>query len=804
MTAVRSENDSNGGLMQTIDFPITFLAQKHLNSKVSCISQSFEIVYVLSGALQISRGAAKPLCYEQGDLTMIRSGIDYELVPGQGCIVLHIGITPAFIEQTACPEHRIMCDSVLEPDRDYYPIRRILASISSEYLDYTRDHTLSITGRLFQLLDILSQDFRINPARTEVDSSGKYDSRIRQIEEYIGSHYQNPVSLPDLSEYLHLTPQYVSKFFRKNFGSSFSGYLNHVRMEHAVRDIRYTDRSITDIAFSSGFINVSTFNRNFRAEYGMSPKQYREDLRSQKQNAPADEPVKPEEFSALSNLVSRRSISVSVHEESPFVQDFCRVINIGFARNMMSSYFQETLLSSRADLHFSYVRMEGLVSGSLIPKLLDTSEYDFRNVLYILNYMYENRLIPFVELSGNSVHTMEMLAGDDSESHPFRYTERDLRLLDAFLENICARFNPKWMEKWIFEFYKPAGLSCEQYISDYLSIREVLHRHVPGCRFGGPGCNSSVSSDEFLAVLEKMHGCGIEPDFISVHFFAMQYECGENSQRRILSSVERPLSKQQGWVLEQIGRVFGREIPLYITEFNSCMIPDTYINTSCYQATFICHNLLRLCEYSPMVGYWMLNDIAFSIANMTSRPQAGVSLLDKSGIPLPAYHAYSFLTRLGSVLIRRGEHYCITRSDPGCYQILAYYYVRPADLHKLQHAEKISMTDMYSYFEDSPPIDFHFTLTDLEPGVYRIHRYLLNRSHGSLHDLLLAGLTASNLDEERYLRRIHLLKPHMEDYLSGTCRPLENTTYIETENDLEMEVHLSVHNVCLWVITMET
>ena len=114
------------------------------------------------------------------------------------------------------------------------------------------------------------------------------------------------------------------------------------------------------------------------------------------------------------------------------------------------------------------------------------------------------------------------------------------------------------------------------------------------------------------------------------------------------------------------------------------------------------------------------------------------------------------------------------------------------------------MTDMYSYFEDSPPIDFRFTLTDLEPGVYRIHRYLLDRSHGSLHDLLLAGLTASNLDEERYLRRIHLLKPHMEDYLSGTCRPLENTTYIETENDLELEVHLSVHNVCLWVITMET
>ena len=789
--------------MQTIDFPITFLTQKHLKSGITSAAQFFEILYVLSGDLQITRGAGIPLYYEQGDLTMIRSGMDYSLNPRSDCILLHIGIMPAFIEQTACPEHRIMCDSVLEPDRDYYPIRRILASISSEYLDYTRDHRLSITGRLFQLLDILSQDFKINPARTDVDSNGKYDSRIRQIEEYIGAHYQTSVSLPDLSDYLHLTPQYVSKFFRKNFHSSFTGYLNHVRMEHAVRDIRYTDRSITDIAFSSGFINVSTFNRNFRAEYGMSPREYREELRRQKQTVSPAGPVKAAEFAALSNLISRRAISVSVRDESPFIESFCRVINIGFAKNLLSYYFQKSLLDAREDLHFEYVRMEALVSSSLIMRVADLDRYDFRNTFYILNYLYEHQLVPFIELSGNSVHTMEMLSGEDAESHPFRFSGRDLALLDSFLEYVCARFDPIWLGKWIFEFYKPSGLSAEHYVRDYQAISEILHRHLPGCRFGGPGSNSGISSDEYLSVLEKMKESGICPDYISVHFFSLQYEKGADNQQRNLSSAERPLAKQQAWILEQISHVFGRDIPLFITEFNSCMIPDTYINTSCYQATFICHSLLRLCEHSPMVGYWMLHDIAFSMANMSNRPQAGVSLLDKSGIPLPAYHAYRFLSKLGRTLIRRGEHFCITRSSPGCYQILTYYYVHPADLHKLQHNEPISMTDMYSYFEDSPPIDFHFTLRDLEPGVYRIHRYLLDRSHGSLHDMLLAGLTASNLSEERYLRRIHLLKPQTKEYKSQACRPLENTTFIETENDLELEVRLSVHSICLWVITME-
>ena len=211
-------------------------------------------------------------------------------------------------------------------------------------------------------------------------ASGKYDSRIRQIEEYIGAHYQTSVSLPDLSDYLHLTPQYVSKFFRKNFGSSFSGYLNHVRMEHAVRDIRYTDRSITDIAFSSGFINVSTFNRNFRAEFGMSPRQYREELREQKQNEKQPAHAETDEYAALSSLISRRDISASILDESPFIRNFCSLINIGFASNLLSGYFQESLVKAQSDLHFQYVRMESLVSGSLIPMQTDSMQYNFRNI----------------------------------------------------------------------------------------------------------------------------------------------------------------------------------------------------------------------------------------------------------------------------------------------------------------------------------------------------------------------------------------------------------------------------------------
>ena len=64
-------------------------------------------------------------------------------------------------------------------------------------------------------------------------------------------------------------------------------------------------------------------------------------------------------------------------------------------------------------------------------------------------------------------------------------------------------------------------------------------------------------------------------------------------------------------------------------------------------------------------------------------------------------------------------------------------------------------------------------------------------------------MMASNLDEERYLRRIHSLKPSTREYLSLACRPEERVTYIEAENEIEVEIRLSVHNIWMWDIKLE-
>ncbi len=66
-----------------------------------------------------------------------------------------------------------------------------------------------------------------------------------------------------------------SRWFRREIGKPCVVYLAELRVGHACEDLLASDRSVVDIAFSSGFRNLANFNRWFRRVKGMSPSEYR-------------------------------------------------------------------------------------------------------------------------------------------------------------------------------------------------------------------------------------------------------------------------------------------------------------------------------------------------------------------------------------------------------------------------------------------------------------------------------------------------------------------------------------------------
>jgi AraC family transcriptional regulator len=62
---------------------------------------------------------------------------------------------------------------------------------------------------------------------------------------------------------------------RAYLGESLGAYIVRQRLETAVSLLRFSDESISDIAFKVGYENPSSFNKAFKKRYGISPAEYR-------------------------------------------------------------------------------------------------------------------------------------------------------------------------------------------------------------------------------------------------------------------------------------------------------------------------------------------------------------------------------------------------------------------------------------------------------------------------------------------------------------------------------------------------
>ena len=61
-------------------------------------------------------------------------------------------------------------------------------------------------------------------------------------------------------------------------GVGFIHYLNDYRLEIAAKKLLTTSDNILNIAVSTGFENLSYFNRSFKKKYGITPGQYRKNV----------------------------------------------------------------------------------------------------------------------------------------------------------------------------------------------------------------------------------------------------------------------------------------------------------------------------------------------------------------------------------------------------------------------------------------------------------------------------------------------------------------------------------------------
>ena len=88
---------------------------------------------------------------------------------------------------------------------------------------------------------------------------------------YVLGHYMEQITLADVAERIHLSPNYFSTLFRAETSMRFMEYVQQVRMEKASAMLLETDLPVSGIAEACGYKDVHYFNRVYQKAYGISP-----------------------------------------------------------------------------------------------------------------------------------------------------------------------------------------------------------------------------------------------------------------------------------------------------------------------------------------------------------------------------------------------------------------------------------------------------------------------------------------------------------------------------------------------------
>ncbi len=93
---------------------------------------------------------------------------------------------------------------------------------------------------------------------------------------YMRDHYHAPVTNQHLARLAHLSVRAFERKFRAAFHLTPQKYLRKLRMRVACRALVYTNQSVAGVAFRCGFVDQSHFTREFRRQFGRTPRDYRE------------------------------------------------------------------------------------------------------------------------------------------------------------------------------------------------------------------------------------------------------------------------------------------------------------------------------------------------------------------------------------------------------------------------------------------------------------------------------------------------------------------------------------------------
>ena len=147
--------------------------------------------------------------------------------------------------------------------------------------------SLAVDELLLRIERVRFSPYSLLPELRAVNDDGELDHPTSpifvRICDYIAENFREDIDSIDIAVAADIHPKYAMTVFKKFTGMTLNDYINLMRLSYAQAMLMREESSVLTIAMDSGFGSLSAFNKSFRKVAGMSPSDFRRDVRGRPQ-----------------------------------------------------------------------------------------------------------------------------------------------------------------------------------------------------------------------------------------------------------------------------------------------------------------------------------------------------------------------------------------------------------------------------------------------------------------------------------------------------------------------------------------
>lgn len=155
----------------------------------------------------------------------------------------------------------------------------ISPSLSPLFFQFQPNQQMKNLILLLQILEELCQRRKDGTLLTDDVRKIHYkesdSKKLASIFNYVFENYHHEVDIRTAASLACMSEAAFCRYFKRNTHKTFSQFVNEIRISHATRLLMGKENNITDICYACGFDNVSYFNRQFKINQGITPREYR-------------------------------------------------------------------------------------------------------------------------------------------------------------------------------------------------------------------------------------------------------------------------------------------------------------------------------------------------------------------------------------------------------------------------------------------------------------------------------------------------------------------------------------------------